>query len=140
LSDGDEIRKLNATHHPDWLTVMSRTQLISGLVDLDRLRSLRMYPCDTSCLQHAAGEGWLAIGDAVAVWDPLSSGGVSKALRNGEQAAAAIFDELNGDRQAMMRYEDQCARAFTEYLAQRHTHYAIEKRWSADLFWRRRAA
>ncbi len=84
-----------------------------------------------SCLTVGGGAGlWLA-GDAAAATDPLAAQGIDHALRSGRACAAAI---LAGER----RRQDGRA-AYADYLAQRAAHYALERRWPASPFWRRRA-
>jgi flavin-dependent dehydrogenase len=95
--------------------------------------------CRSRRLEPAAGEGWIAVGDAASTYDPLSSQGVMKALRSGVYGAYAVGDMLTSwDDTGLRRY-----RAFVEseldgYLATRSRYYAEEQRWPDRPFWRRR--
>jgi flavin-dependent dehydrogenase len=89
-------------------------------------------------LDRAAGEGWIAAGDAAAAFDPLSSQGIVSALRSGIDAAAAIRRELAGDRGALADYAAAIARDYESYETTRHRYYAMERRWPSSPFWRRR--
>lgn len=92
-------------------------------------------------LDAAAGEGWLAVGDAASTFDPLSSQGVLKALRSGIYAAYAAGDLLSkGDDAGMRRYPAFVEREFEAYLRTRAQYYADERRWPEHPFWRRRHA
>jgi flavin-dependent dehydrogenase len=92
-------------------------------------------------LDPAAGEGWIAVGDAASTFDPLSSQGVLKALRSGIYAAYAAGDLLSrGDDAGMLRYRAFAAREFEGYLRTRARYYADEQRWPGSEFWRRRHA
>jgi len=94
-------------------------------------RSRRLVP--------AAGEGWLAVGDAASTFDPLSSQGVLKALRSGIYGAYAAGDLLaKGDGAGMRRYRLFAEREFAGYLRARARYYAEERRWPRSEFWRRR--
>jgi flavin-dependent dehydrogenase len=91
-------------------------------------------------LDEPGGEGWLAIGDAASSFDPLSSQGITKALRSGIRAASVIRDSLAGDMQAIAKYGEEVAAEYAVYLAARTAYYAMEQRWSTSPFWQRRAA
>ena len=89
---------------------------------------------------EVAGDGWLAVGDAAISFDPLSSQGVTTALRGGEQAAGALLEALGGDRSGIPRYAASVDTLWTEILTERAKYYAMERRWAGNAFWRRRSA
>jgi len=91
-------------------------------------------------LDCAAGDGWLAVGDAAAAFDPLSSQGIVSALRSGIDAAAAVRVWLAGDADALARHARAIAATYDEYLTTRRSYYAMERRWRDEPFWQRRAA
>ena len=87
-------------------------------------------------------DGWVAVGDAAAAFDPLSSLGVAWALESGLMAAAAIDGRLRG-RPDGIRSGVMCAtssRGFIRYLEMRADYYGRERRWPDSPFWRRRHA
>ncbi len=53
----------------------------------------------SSCLSHAAGPGWIAVGDAASAFDPIASQGLVNALSSALVAAGAILspDGLSAD-------------------------------------------
>jgi flavin-dependent dehydrogenase len=85
-----------------------------------------------------AADGWVAVGDTAAAFDPLSSQGVTWALESGLMAAAAIDRHLRGHRPALLRYARAVDSAFVHYLATRAHYYDSERRWPNSPFWRRR--
>lgn len=92
-------------------------------------------------LEPAAGDDWLAVGDAASAFDPLSSQGVLKALRSGIFGAYAAGDLLaKRDDAGMRRYRLFVEREFEGYLGTRARYYAEEARWPDSEFWRRRHA
>jgi flavin-dependent dehydrogenase len=97
-------------------------------------------PAGNICLQPAAGDGWLAVGDAAAAYDPLSSHGIGSALAGGRNAAAAIARHLAGDSAALADYADRIAAGYARYLKLWLAYYAQERRWPEAPFWRRRQA
>ena len=92
----------------------------------------------SSCLDRAAGSGWLAVGDAASAWDPLSSQGIAKALRSGVAAAESIVDRLSGDAAAFARYAEDAQAQVERYLNTYRHYYRREMRWPGAPFWRRR--
>lgn len=91
-------------------------------------------------LDRAAGDGWLAVGDAAMSFDPLSSKGIANALYTGLAGARATMAALAGDDAAPMRYAAHAAAIHAAYRAQLAHVYALEARWRDAPFWRRRAA
>jgi flavin-dependent dehydrogenase len=59
----------------------------------------------TPRLRTAAGSGWLAVGDAAASFDPLSSQGLSNALSSAWFASRALLDHLNGEADSLSVYD-----------------------------------
>lgn len=98
----------------------------------------------SSELDHACGERWLAVGDAALAFDPLSSKGISNALYTGLQAAEAILrsdhtDDAVRDPAALAAYAQHLREIHRVYRAQLRAFYAMETRWPASPFWRRRS-
>jgi flavin-dependent dehydrogenase len=81
-------------------------------------------------LDHAGGDGWLAIGDAAMSFDPISSHGLLTALSTGLAAGETSLEEYQA-------FVDTTWRA---YARMRDACYASEERWADALFWRRRRA
>ncbi|MCY1075683.1 NAD(P)/FAD-dependent oxidoreductase [Archangium lansingense] len=141
LSDVDVLERHNALRPDGWSALLARTRhLTRGLGGLPAVQRLHVRPCETSRLERAAGEGWAAVGDAAAMWDPLSSSGIVKGLRTGQAAARALLASLAGDREALEGYAREREEEFSRYLEARHAHYAQERRWAGEEFWRRRHA
>lgn len=90
-------------------------------------------------LEPAAGDGWLAVGDAGSTFDPLSSQGILKALRSGIFGAYAVGDLLaKGDDSGVRRYTRFIGDEWEGYLRTRTAFYTAEARWPDHEFWRRR--
>ncbi|SNR45943.1 glycine oxidase maturase GoxB [Puniceibacterium sediminis] len=90
---------------------------------------------NSSWIAPAIGAGWVAIGDASAAFDPLSSHGMTTALWSAIQAADAFVAQ---DRQKMQAYAENVASGVQDYLTARCHVYSCEKRWANSLFWARR--
>ncbi|HET9533409.1 MAG TPA: hypothetical protein VFQ92_23860, partial [Blastocatellia bacterium] len=94
---------------------------------------------NSSCLDIAAGDYWLSVGDASAAFDPLSSQGIVTGLEMGAEAARAIHRRFQGDAAAVRGYTDKLGEVFARYLANLNFYYAQEWRWPGSVFWQRRA-
>ena len=89
-------------------------------------------------LDTPIGDGWLAVGDAAASFDPLSSHGIVSSMAGGLRAATAAADYLSGDAGSLRRYAEGVAASFERYRAGRRSYYAMERRWTDAPFWRGR--
>lgn len=90
---------------------------------------------NSSHLARAAGSAWLAVGDAAAAHDPISSYGILWALRSGMLAAAAVPSYLGGDATALERYDAAVAESVSVYGRGLAEVYASERRWPREAFW-----
>lgn len=107
----------------------------SGLVDQFVLgASGKPFPAFSELLQPCAGEGWLAIGDAAASFDPLSSQGLYKALNS-----AQLADTVIAGNTVEHLYQSNLQNEFIEFLTDRVSVYGREKRWLSNEFWLRRS-
>lgn len=92
----------------------------------------------SAVLDPAAGEGWLAAGDAAISFDPLASQGLFNAIFTGLAAAEAADSFLHGDDGSLTQYQQVIRSIFEAYRSKLTAVYAAEKRWSAAPFWQRR--
>lgn len=90
---------------------------------------------NSNWIAPAIGAGWVAIGDAAAAFDPLSSHGMTTALWTAIEAVDAFADH---DRDRMLGYAESVAKGVEDYLNARRTVYARETRWASSPFWARR--
>lgn len=58
-----------------------------------RVAQGHLLNASAACLTHAAGQGWIAIGDAAAAFDPIASQGLVNALSSAAVAAGVIAKE-----------------------------------------------
>lgn len=97
----------------------------------------------TTWLERAAGlhDGapWVAIGDAAAAFDPLSSHGMTTALWGAARLPDLVGPALaNGDPGALEAYSRTVAAGVMRFRAQRALIYARERRFAPSAFWSRR--
>lgn len=117
-----------------------RTNAISAYLSdygYDKCNAPKRITTNSSWIAPAIGAGWVAIGDASAAFDPLSSHGMTTALWSAIQAADAFAAQ---DRAKMHAYADSIAKGVQDYLKARRKVYAREQRWAESPFWSRRIA
>lgn len=105
---------------------------------IGRMGRIECHPCGSQRLEAAAGDGWIAGGDAAACFDPLASMGIGHALCSGIQAARAAHGHLSGDGRIRSAYVISVQRNFDRYLRLRAHYYGLERRWADSPFWARR--
>lgn len=90
-------------------------------------------------LSETAGKNWLAVGDAAASFDPLSSFGVGFAMHSGCHAARAIVDNLAYEQPSCFQhYDESVKQQFAEYLPAWQRYYQYETRYMDSPFWQAR--
>jgi flavin-dependent dehydrogenase len=142
LTDTDLARRLRLADLSHWTRALAATDGVRELLQGARHRGpLIVRPAQSRLLEPAAGERWLAVGDAASLFDPLSSQGILKGLRSGVFAAYAIGDLLaHGDPRGLNRYDRYVREEFASHCRVRARFYAEERRWPGSDFWRRRTA
>ena len=96
----------------------------------------RRLSTNSTWIAPAIGAGWVAIGDASAAFDPLSSHGMTTALWSAIRAADAYLAQ---DPDQMRQYAEAVAQGVHQYLTARIRIYAQEQRWPNSPFWARRS-
>lgn len=93
----------------------------------------------SSALRPCAGEGWMAIGDAMLSRDPLSADGLAFALRSARDAAGTLLKAREGDSTAWRVASIRGVEVIAQYMKLRNAAYTAAKhRWPAEPFWARR--
>lgn len=89
-------------------------------------------------LQTAAGENWLAAGDAALAFDPIAAQGLFNALYLGLAAAEAAQRWFEGEGDALSEYAAEVGRIRDTYVSHRAAFYRQEIRWADRRFWSKR--
>ncbi len=130
LTDGD-LLPIGIRRAERFTELVATTHHVASLVD-GQPEPPRLVAAGSGYLDRPAGDGWLAVGDAAACFDPLSSQGILTAVLMGGVVVEGIA-EPDG---YVARY-----RAIVDhYRAERLAVYALEQRWPDSQFWSRRHA
>lgn len=141
MSDADLVRAHRLDSEDAWRTALAKAAFTRARVGE---KEPKWGPRIFSAISHRlirsneSPTSWLAVGDAALSVDPISGSGVPRALNMAEAAADAISQTLDGDPEAIPRYEAERNRECTEYLVERASYYGYEQRWSRSPFWERR--
>ncbi|WP_311972218.1 tryptophan 7-halogenase [Bradyrhizobium campsiandrae] len=139
-SDASIIRDHNLSRASGWLALLRSTSHVARAIEGYQLKHIVVRVAPSFCLDRVAGPNWLAVGDAAAACDPISSQGIMNALGDGIRAAAAIIDVRDGHSDSIVPYAKYLNGRYTDYVANRNYLYGLERRWPKSPFWRQRHA
>jgi flavin-dependent dehydrogenase len=105
----------------------------------------RIFAAGTQFIDQAAAPGWMALGDALMAFDPLSASGITGAIEDAlaasELLARLLDDPSEGEAKALRRgYAARADEGLRRFVSEHRALYATEQRWPDSLFWRRRSA
>ncbi|MDQ0594508.1 flavin-dependent dehydrogenase [Chryseobacterium ginsenosidimutans] len=83
-------------------------------------------------------KNFLAVGDAAASFDPISSMGIGFAISSACHAAKAIIDADLGHENTFQHYQENINMIYCQYLETKTFFYQKEQRWSDSAFWQKR--
>ncbi len=86
-------------------------------------------------MKKAGSKGWVAAGDAVCSFDPLSSMGIGHALSSGIRAGIIARQQLMEEKDYTDVYTRDVIGNFSNYMAIRSKFYQSETRWKSSKFW-----
>lgn len=119
----------------NWIEMLSKTRHIKkkvGHLMMDNklwVRNAFSHLSDTANQHH-----FVAVGDAVASFDPISSMGIGFAMSSACHAAKAIMDHQE-HRDALLEYQKSISGIFNHYLETKSLYYKKEQRWNDSPFW-----
>jgi 2-polyprenyl-6-methoxyphenol hydroxylase-like FAD-dependent oxidoreductase len=139
FSDADLVRQSGVKTREGWLELASRTRHTRHRLPRETPPGgPSLHAAQSYRLDRFTGDGWLAVGDAAAAFDPLSSQGIVKALRTGILGSFAICDHFRGLRSGPEKYSEIVEQELEDYLATWTDFYGREPRWRQEPFWQRR--
>jgi flavin-dependent dehydrogenase len=135
MGDADVVREEGLNAPARWWAEVMRGPGVRERLDAARSpRRVRAASARSAFLATPYGAGWVAVGDAAASHDPLSSSGIARALDSGIRIGAALAAGANPGE----AFDPDRRAAFGRYMATRSGYYQIEQRWPDSAFWRRR--
>ncbi|WMT79381.1 hypothetical protein [Bradyrhizobium sp. Ash2021] len=101
-------------------------------------RGERSYCAQGTWLETAAGEDWLAVGDAALAFDPIAAQGLFNAMYLGLATAEAAERWFEGESDALAEYASEVARTRDIYVDNSAAWYRQETSWADRRFWANR--
>ncbi|MFZ6798601.1 NAD(P)/FAD-dependent oxidoreductase [Undibacterium sp. Di24W] len=141
MSDPDIVNRMQACHPDVWRALLRNlTNVEESVRCADFTEMPRSFPCYSSYLSATGGKDWVAVGDAVASYDPISSTGIPRALTSGIHGAFIAVDSLFSKGDLLSTYAQAIEQDFKQYLQTQWQYYQRETRWPEAVFWARRRA
>lgn len=139
-SDPRIIKQMGLRKPEQWLSRLAATRHIAGVAMGWSLLagSLMTRAAPSSLLDRVLGDGWLAVGDAAASFDPISSQGIHKALLDGIRAGEAIAAYFHGNDARLNECQSETIQGFQRFAHGRNHFYRLENRWPNAPFWKAR--
>jgi flavin-dependent dehydrogenase len=141
FSDADIISSKRLNQTKQWQNQLSQTQHIANYIKGAKLDTEKPW-VRNACSQILNGKlpnNFVAVGDAVCGFDPISSMGIGFALSSGCQAAITILHNDRGSLEKVFSlYQQDLQHIFNEYQTTHNKIYDKEQRWKHSEFWQRR--
>lgn len=120
---------------------MQKTENLSEVLQITSVSQItesKIKTASTSFLEQPLGFKWIAVGDALCSYDPLTSFGISVAISSSYPAAQAVKKALEDDSEALSKYVKIQQQTFNTSIGMLRQQYRLEKRWKESTFWKRR--
>ena len=141
MTDADISKRLQLTHIAQWAEHLQASPLTRERVANLKIKGdLSVCAAHTRNLSNCFGKNWLAVGDAAASVDPISSYGILRALRFGIHASDAIGGHFRRQESSLENYEALVQAEFENNTNLCSETYRSESRWKNAPFWQRRQA
>jgi flavin-dependent dehydrogenase len=142
FSDAAIIAEHEISKGNNWIKLLDKTRNIKPRTSGADMR--KVIPWVKSGHTHLSDvsvcRNFLAIGDTIASFDPISSMGIGFALSSGCSAASIVLLELTEhDPERIAVYQNDVNRIFDSYIQLQKKMYRQEKRWLSSSFWKIRA-
>lgn len=125
-----------------YLSAWRQTQLLNDTIKppLSLSKPIASFAAHSGFVERAAGRNWLAVGDALMAFDPLTSSGISGAFNDAKAAVTVIEAQLSSTEpvEAVRNYTKRANMSLQRYLNERQQHYRNGCRWPEQIFWQRR--
>lgn len=141
FTDADIVSEYQLNKQEGWLALLKQTKQVKHKLKGASLTSDRPWvrSAVTQISDSSGIDNFIAIGDAAAAFDPISSMGIGFAMTSACHAARFIQNQLAKEKiETSAIYQQDLWRNFNNYMKIRQQFYQKEKRWSTARFWQRR--
>lgn len=142
FTDADIVTKLKLGKADHWNNLLQKTTHVKKHIEGSKAQSRKPWirNAKSQIAEYARINNFIAVGDAVASFDPVSSMGIGFAMTSACHAARIVKMQLEGkqNEKAVEVYYKDIEGNFKNYLGLRKTFYQKEQRWPESEFWKRR--
>lgn len=141
FTDADILSELELSKPSSWNKMLQETKFIKERITGFNPNGITTWTrsAHTHISDLSTSSNFLAIGDAMAAFDPISSMGIGFAISSGCNAASVAMLELTEpSRDRIAVYQSDVSRIFDSYSKMQKSVYSQEKRWPFSKFWSRR--
>jgi len=139
FSDAPVIKENRFEKTENWNRLLSKTKHIRHKVSpASSEGKLWVKNAFSQVTDSSSCKNFLAVGDAAASFDPVSSMGIGFAISSACHAAKAVIDAESGHENTFLNYQENINTIYRQYLQTKTFFYRKEQRWSDSDFWRKR--
>ncbi len=139
FTDAGILKEKQLQKKENWERLLSITSHIKHkLKDELSYEGLWIKSAFSQITNSAVRNNFIAVGDAAASFDPISSMGIGFAISSACHATRAILDYNRGYQFAIADYQQNVYNIFENYLSVKSQFYKKEKRWQDSAFWYKR--
>jgi flavin-dependent dehydrogenase len=144
MTDSHLVRKHSLLNIGHFTALLSGTHILRHFLPRSgETITIRTFPASAQYRDRAAGSGWFVVGDALMSLDPLTSAGITGALRDAIDVAVPIMKVIHGatakeKRDLAEAHAHRANQTWRRFLRERTMIYGQEKRWPHSSFWRKR--
>lgn len=136
MTDASELPRHPGRALELWQSRLPQTRLLAPLAATGQwCGRVEVFDAATQLLTGETPAGFLAVGDAAAAYDPLSSWGITKAVCDGNGGAIALVRGHEGDESAVIEHRHRQRRDFEDHRSRQLEFYRAETRWPKSPFW-----
>ena len=119
-----------------FIEILNQSKYCKALLNYHTDKQLLEKPkgryANSTLVNEITGTNWVALGDAAASFDPISSQGIEKAIRQSISLSTSFEKGLNP---SLKRYELEIKKDFSEYITTRNKIYNKENKWINNQYW-----
>lgn len=139
FSDANIIQEKRLKKIENWSALLAKTTYINRkIAAADSIGKPWIKNAFSQVTDILSRKNFLAVGDAVASFDPISSMGIGFAMTSGCNGAKAIIDAHLGHTITFNNYQENINKIYNQYLKTKRSFYGKEQRWNNSAFWKKR--
>lgn len=137
FTDMDMMKNMQLNRQAVWNRSLAMTKAIAPCLLGSHSTQSKLWVKQANSQHYVSAfpDKFMAVGDAVASFDPISSMGIGFAMSSACHGAHALMSTEEG---AVQHYQNDIQRIFDEYCEIKGRIYQKEQRWVNQPFWQRR--